>query len=122
MKLKDIRNPEIMTIKELYDLFKRWFPNGISKEEGYVLWSLFSNNNMNLHLPSNKLIQTGTWRKFGDFLSRICNDVTDYLDFYMSDINLDFMDVEIIKKVHRTINYETELIEDYWNDENNKIE
>ena len=33
MKLKDIENPQVMTINELNDLFKRWFPNGISKEE-----------------------------------------------------------------------------------------
>jgi len=117
MKLKNIRNPEVMTIKELYDLFKRWFPNGISKEEGYVLWSIFSNNNRYMHFPSQKIIETGTFRFFGDFLSKICYDVTNYLDFYMSDGNLDCIDIEIIKSVHRIVNPMIEHIEGYWNDE-----
>lgn len=120
MKLKDIENPQVMTINELNDLFKRWFPNGISKEEGYVLWSIFSNNNRYMHFPSRKIIETGTFRFFGGFLSHICNDVTDYLDFYMSDGTLDYIDVEIIKRVHRIVNPSIEHIEEYWDEETKK--
>ena len=121
MKLKDIKNPKSMDLKGLTILFKYWFPNGITKEEGWVLWSIFNNNNRNLYLPSNEIIETGTFRWFGDFLSEICNEESDYIDFYMANGNLDFMDIEIIKKVHRIVNPEIELIEDYWDDENNEI-
>ena len=116
MKLKDIKNTEVMTIKELYDLFKRWFPDGISKEEGCILYSIFSNNNRYLYKPTNKIIETGTFRFFGDFLSKFCYEISDYLDFYMGDVNLDYIDVEIIKKVHRIVNSSIEYIEGYWND------
>jgi len=115
MILKDIKNREPMDLNDLEFLFKRWFPNGISKEEGWVLWSIFSNNNRWLHIPSNKIIETGTWRAFGGFLSGICNEKSDYMDYYMADYNLDYMDIEIIKRVHRIVQSEIELIEDYWN-------
>ena len=121
MKLKDIRNPKSMDLKGLTNLFKKWFPNGISKEEGWILWSIFNNNNRDLYLPSNEIIETGTFRWFGSFLSEICNEESDYIDFYMANDNLDFMDIEIIKKVHRIVQHEIELIEDYWKDENNEI-
>ena len=121
MKLKDIENPEVMAINELNDLFRGWFPRGITKDEGFVLWSIFSNNNRWLYLPSNKIIETGTWRTFGIFLSKICNEKSDYLDFYMSDYNLDYIDLEIIKRIHRIVNPSIEHIEGYWDDENEEI-
>lgn len=111
-----------MTIKELYDLFKRWFPNGISKEEGWILYSIFSNNNRYLYKPTNKIIETGTFRFFGGFLLKFCYEISDYLDFYMGDLNLDYMDVEVIKRVHRIVNSSIEHIEEYWDDESEKGE
>lgn len=116
MKIKNNQNRELMNEKELKDLFGRWFPNGISKEEGWVLWSIFSNNNRYLYIKTNEIIETGTFRWFANFLSKICNDKTSYIDFYMADYYLDFMDVETIKKVHRIVNPEIEFIEDYWED------
>lgn len=122
MKLKEIENPVLMNEKELKQLFKEWFPDGISKKEGYVLWSIFSNNNRWLYVPSNAIIETGTLRWFGRFLSDICNEKSNYMDFYLSDYNLDTIDMKIIKKVHRKVNPTIELIEDYFfNDENEEI-
>ena len=120
MKLKDIENPIPMTLEELKTLFRKWFPNGISKEEGWILWSIFSNNNRYLFKPNNKIIETGTWRAFGGFLSGICNEKSDYMDYYMADYNLDYIDVEIIKKVHRIVNQEVEFVEDYWEKDEDK--
>lgn len=111
-----------MKLEELKQLFERWFPNGISKEDGWVLWSIFSNNNRWLHVPSNKIIETGTLRWFGSFLSNICNTKSDYMDFYLSDHNLETIDIEIVKEIHRIVNPEIELIEDYFfTDENEEI-
>ena len=122
MKLKDIGNPALMKLGELEQLFKEWFPNGVSKEEGWVLWTIFSNNNRWLHIPSNKIIETGTLRWFGEFLSGICNERSNYLDFYLSDYNLETVDMKIIKEIHRKVNPTIELIEDYFsNDENEEI-
>ena len=122
MKLKDIGNPALMKLEELEQLFEEWFPNGVSKEEGWVLWTIFSNNNRWLHIPSNKIIETGTLRWFGEFLSGICNERSDYMDFYLSDYNLETVDMKIIKEIHQKISSTIELIEDYFvNDDNEKI-
>ena len=121
MKLKDIENPKLMGLTALNTLFKNWFPDGMSKEEGWVLWSIFSNNNRYLHIHSNKIINTGTFRWFGNYLSVLCNETSDYLDFYMSDLNLNYMPIDIIKRIHKIVDSEIEFIEDYWDDENNEI-
>lgn len=121
MKLKEIENPVLMRLNELKNLFMGWFPNGISKEEGWVLYSIFSDNYRWLHLPSNKIIETGTMRFFSFFLSEICNEETNYGNFYMSRHHIDNMNLETIKRVHKIIELEVEYIEDYWNEKNKKI-
>ena len=121
MKLKDIENPKLMNLKELNNLFRKWFPDGISKEEGWVLHSIFSDNNRWLHLLTNKIIETGTMRFFSSFLSDMCNDILNYGSFSISSFHLDNMDLEPIKRVHRIIDSEIEYIEDYWDDENKEI-
>ena len=121
MKLKEIKNRELMNLKELKELFEIWFPNGISREEGWVLYSIFSDNYRWLHLPSNKIIETGTMRFFSSFLSEICNEETNYGNFYMSRHHIDNMNLKPIKKVHRIIDFTIEYIEDYWNEENKEI-
>ena len=121
MKLKDIGNPTLMKLEELEQLFEEWFPDGVSKEEGWILWSIFSNNNRWLHVPSNKIIETGTLRWFGEFLSGICNEKSNYMDFYLSDYNLETIDMKIIKEIHRIVSPEIELIEDYFFTEENEM-
>lgn len=121
MKLKDIENPKLMNLKELSNLFKNWFLDGITKEEGWVLYSIFSDNNRWLYLPTNQIIETGTIRFFSSFLSEMCYEKTNYGNFYMSSNHIDDMDLDVIKKVHRIVNPEIELIEDYWDKETYEI-
>ena len=106
-----------MSDDELIQLFTNWKFVNIDEETGRILWTIFSNNNRYLHLSTNKVIETGSWRWFASFIaenlldSQYRVDGMDYCKFYCS---WETKSSKRYQEVWNVVKDEIKYIDDYW--------
>lgn len=111
MKLKDIENLSVMDNRNFSILIKQWFPNNFTGDEKCIVYNIFVDKYF-LHLPTNKIIDVGGI-SFGTFLIQLgeCNE--NWLWFH-ENCHQKIKDIKKknIKKVHKIVDCEIELIDD----------